>query len=52
MEQGQLPIILFIMAFLLIAGFTINENDLEYLSVSHVLANFHEWMLWKLMPGW
>ena len=52
MEQRQLPIMLFIMAFFLITGFTIKEIDHEYFSIPQMLADFHEWMCWKLMPGW
>jgi hypothetical protein len=52
MEQRQLPIVLFAMAFFLVAGFTINEIDNEYFSIPQMLANFHEWIRWKLMPGW
>jgi len=52
MEQRQLPIVLFVMTFFLIAGFSIKEIDHEYFSVPQMLVNFHEWILWKLMPGW
>jgi len=52
MEQRQLPIVLFIMAFFLAAGFAIKEIDSEYFSILQMLADFHEWMRWKLMPGW
>ena len=52
MEQRQLPIVIFIMAFFLIAGFIIKETDNEYFSVSQLLADFYEWMRWKIMPGW
>ena len=52
MEQRQLPIVIFIMAFFLIAGFIIKEIDNEYFSVSQLLADFYEWMRWKIMPGW
>ena len=52
MEQRQFPIVLFIMAFFLVAGFTIKEIDNEYFSIPQLLANCHEWMMWKLMPGW
>jgi len=51
-EQRQLPIVLFVMAFFLVAGFTIKEIDHEYFSVPWMLTNLHEWMRWKLMPGW
>ena len=52
MEQRQLPIVLFIMAFFLAAGFAIKEIDHEFFSIPQMLADFHEWMRWKLMPGW
>ena len=52
MEQRQLPTVLFIMAFFLAAGFAINEIDSKYFSIPQMLADFHEWMQWKLMPGW
>ena len=26
--------------------------DHEYLSLPEMLADFHEWMHWKIMPGW
>ena len=52
MEQRQLPIVIFIMAFFLIAGFIIKEIDNEYFSVSQLLGDFYEWMRWKIMPGW
>ncbi len=52
MEQRQFPIVLFVMAFFLVAGFAINKIDYEYFSVPKLLANFHEWMRWKLIPGW
>ena len=52
MEQRQLPIVLFIMAFFLAAGFIIKEIDYKYFSVPKLLADFYEWMQWKMMPGW
>ena len=52
MEQRQLPIVIFIMAFFLIAGFIIKEIDYEYFSVPQLLVDFYEWMRWKMMPGW
>lgn len=52
MEQRQLPIVLIIMAFFLVAGFTLKEIDHEYFSVPQMLTSFYEWMRWKLMPGW
>ena len=52
MEERQLPIVIFIMAFFLAAGFAIKEIDSEYFSILQMLADFHEWMRWKLMPGW
>jgi hypothetical protein len=52
MEQLQLPIVIFIMALFLVAGFTVKKIDHEYFSIPQMLANFHEWMLWKLLPGW
>jgi hypothetical protein len=52
MEQRQLPIVLFIMAFFLAAGFVIKEIDHEFFSIPQMLEDFHEWMRWKLMPGW
>ena len=52
MEQRQLPIVFFIMAFFLIAGLAIKEIDLDYFNVPQMLANLHEWLQWKLMPGW
>ena len=52
MKQRQLPIVLSVMAFFLAAGFAINEIDSEYFSIPQMLADFHEWMRWKLMPGW
>jgi hypothetical protein len=51
MEQRQLTIVIFVI-FFLIAGFIINQIDLEYLSVPQILADFNEWIIWKLMPGW
>lgn len=52
MEQRQLPIVFFVMAFFLIAGFAIKKIDLDYFNVPQMLANLHEWLQWKLMPGW
>ena len=52
MEQRQLPIVLFVIAFFLAAGFVIKEIDSEYFSIPQMLADFHKWMQWKLMPGW
>jgi hypothetical protein len=52
MEQRQLPIVIFIMAFFLIAGLIIKEIENEYFSVPQLLADFYEWMRWKIMPGW
>lgn len=52
MEQRQLPIVLFVMALFLFAGFAINEIDHEFFSIPQMLADFHEWMQRKLMPGW
>ena len=52
MELRQLPIVIFIMAFFLIAGFIIKEIDYEYFSVPQLLVDFYEWMRWKMMPGW
>ena len=52
MEQRQLLVVFFVMAFFLVAGITIKEIDHEYFRVPQMLANLHEWMRWKLMPGW
>jgi hypothetical protein len=52
MEQRQLPIVLFIMAFFLAVGFSIKEIDSKYFNIPQMLTDFHEWMQWKLMPGW
>jgi hypothetical protein len=52
MEQRQLPIVLFIMVIFVFTGFTIREIDCEYFSIPQMLSDFHEWMRWKLMPGW
>lgn len=52
MEQRQLPIILIVMAFFLVVGFTAAEIDYEDFSVPQMLSNIYEWIRWKLMPGW
>jgi hypothetical protein len=52
MEQRQLPIVLFVMAFFLIVGFTVMEIDHKNFNIPQMLADFHEWMRWKLVPGW
>ena len=52
MEQRQLPIVLFVMAFFLAVGFSIKEIDSKYFNIPQMLTDFHEWMQWKLMPGW
>jgi hypothetical protein len=40
------------MALFLVAGYSINTVCLGNLSVPQVLADFHEWICWRLMPGW
>ena len=52
MEQRQFLIVLFVMAFFLLAGFSVKEIDFENFSIPQMLADFYEWMQWKLMPGW
>jgi hypothetical protein len=52
MEERQLPIVIFIMAFFLAAGFAIKKIKHEFFSIPQMLADFHEWKRWKLMPGW
>ena len=52
MEQRQLPIVLFIMAFFLVAGLAIKEIDYKYFSIPQILADLYGWIWWRLMPGW
>lgn len=52
MEQQKLPFIISVMALFLFAGFSIKGINSEYFSFPQILSDFHEWMAWKLMPGW
>ena len=52
MEQRQLPIILVIMTFILVSGFIIKKIDYETFSLPQILESIHDWLQWKIMPGW
>jgi hypothetical protein len=52
MEARQIPVVIFIMSFFVMAGFIMSKVDFADYSVPQFIIDFNEWMRWKTMPGW
>ena len=52
MEQRLLPVVLFVLVIFLVTGVVIKETGHDFFDLQKLWVGFHEWLHWKIMPGW